>query len=203
MKKILEKDSLKNYYQLLQPSHPHLVTTLNANATLNVAPFSWLFPVSSDPPIIALSLLTMPKKQDTLLNIERTWQFGVNVADADMAQMLIKASFNYPQEVSKFEVLKLNLEKPVLIEAGLIQECRVNLECKVQKMELIGDHTLIIADVVVAHFDKQLFNEELELDLEEVQPCLHLKKYIKQKGQRHVFLTGYKKIVVEEDYPEI
>ena len=53
-----------------------LVTSKNKDGSLNVAPFSWITPISSRPLFLSLALLTIPRKQDILQNIERTGEFG-------------------------------------------------------------------------------------------------------------------------------
>lgn len=203
MKIMIEPNDLKESYQLFQPSQPVLVTTRNDNGTLNIAPFSWLSPVSGNPPMVALCLLTLPKKQDTLINIERTMEFGINIPQIELVSKLVKASFNYPPETSKFDVLGFTYQQPNVINTGLVEECRVNFECKVRKMELIGDHTLIIADVVAGYYDERCFDENMVLNLESVKTCHHLKKFIIEKGQKHIFMSKGKKVEVTEYYPEI
>ena len=72
----------------------------------------------------------------------------------DLVEKLVKSSFDYPKDVSKFELLSFNEEKPVKIHTRLMQECRVNFECKVEKSELIGDHNLLITRVLAIHYYK-------------------------------------------------
>jgi len=203
MKRMMEQSNLKDSYQLFQPSQPFLITTRNGNGSLNVAPFSWLTPVSADPPVLALCLLTLPKKQDSLINIERTLEFGVNIPQINLVSKLVKASFNYPPEISKFDALEFTFQEPKVISTGLIEECRVNFECKVKRIELIGDHTLIIADIAATHYDDQYFDADMVLNLEAAKTCHHLKKFIIDEGQKHIFMSDGKKIEVTEYYTEM
>lgn len=203
MKRMVKQSSLKDSYQLFQPAQPALITTMNEDGTLNVAPFSWITPASADPPILSLYLLTLPKKQDSLVNIERTLEFGVNIPQIDIVSKLVKASFNYPPEVSKFDALEFTFQEPKVISTGLIEECRVNFECKVKRMELIGDHTLIIADIAATHYDDQYFDADMVLNLESAKTCHHLKKFIIDKGQKHIFMSDGKKVEVTEYYPDM
>ena len=72
----------------------------------------------------------------------------------DLAKKLVKFSFDYPKDVSKFKLLSFNKEKPVKIDTRLMQECGANFECKVEKSELIGDHNLLITRALAIHYDK-------------------------------------------------
>lgn len=181
-----------------------MVTTRNVNNSLNVAPFSWVTPISANPPMIALALLSKPKKQNSLINIERTREFGVNVPQIELINKVVLASFDYPKEESKFEVLNFMPENPVCINTKLIASCKANLECKLKKIELTGDHTLLIADIIAIHYNENYFNKNLILDLTKATPCLHMQKYDLKNGQKHIFLLNFKNTIeIIENYPEL
>lgn len=200
MKRIVTDNLPRSYYHLLRPSRPMLITTKNEDNSLNVAPFSWIMPVSSTPPIIALSLKTIPEKQNTLINIERTREFGLNVPHMELAGKLIRTSYSYPEKISKFQLVGFIEEKPVSITTELIKECKANLECKVEKIEHIGDHSLIIADVVVIHYSEEYYSEDMSLDLSKVMPCLHLRRCVDNDGEKHLFMVGVSTAEVFEKY---
>jgi flavin reductase (DIM6/NTAB) family NADH-FMN oxidoreductase RutF len=46
---------------------------------VNCAPFSYFTVVSHDPPLLVIGICTVGKKKDTLVNIETTGQFVVNI----------------------------------------------------------------------------------------------------------------------------
>ena len=120
----------------------------------------------------------------------------------DLAEKLVKSSFGYPKDVSKFELLSFNEEKPVKIDTGLMQECRANFECKVEKSELIGDHNLLIARVLAIHYDKKLYFSDLIIDLDKATPCIHYRKCLFKNGEKHVFNTGISnKLEIKNEYP--
>lgn len=200
MKRIMRSNLPRSYYHLLRPSRPVLITTRNENNSLNVAPFSWIMPISSTPPIIGLSLKTIPKKQNTLINIERMREFGLNIPQMELAGKLIRSSYKYPEEAGKFELVGFTQEKPVCIATELIKECTANFECKVERIEHIGDHSLVIADVVVIHYSKHHYSEDMLLDLDKAAPCLHMKRYADNDGEKHIFMVGTETVEVSVKY---
>jgi len=204
MKKIINENLSREIINVLQPSRPVLVTTTNINKSLNVAPFSWLTPISANPPMLALSLTAKPKKQNSLINIERTREFGVNIPQIELLNKLVLSSFDYPKEKSKFEVLNFIPENPVCISTKLIASCKANLECRLKRINSTGDHSLLIADIVAIHYDENYFNENLILDLTKATPCLHMQKYDLKNGQKHIFLSGLKSTFeITEHFPEL
>src|SRR5512133_1840279 len=92
---------LREFIPLMQPSRPVLVTSRFANGRINVAPFSWCIPVSLDPPMLGLALLTTPRRQRSLINILREGQFVVNMPGPDLAPRVAAASYWYPKGVNK------------------------------------------------------------------------------------------------------
>lgn len=200
MKAVIKEKYPKGIHSLFQPSRPVLVTTKNIDGTLNVAPFSWCTPVSASPLILALSLYSFPVKKHSLLNIEREEEFGVNLPQLDQASLLVKASFDYPDGISKFNELGFTEEAPVSMHTGLIQECRVNFECQLMKTETVGDHTLILATVEAIHSNEEVFERHM-LNLEKSSPCLHMRRFVNDNEETHVFLTGLSTLEVKESYP--
>ena len=204
MKKIHIDNFPEKTHQLFRPERPMLVTSKNENGSLNVAPFSWITPISAQPLYLILALLTLPKKQDSLKNIERTGEFGVGLPQIELAEKLVQSSFNYPKEVSKFDYLSLTEEKSVKINTGLIQECRANFECKVEKSELIGDHTLLVAKVLAVHYEKKLYLKDLIINLNKTTPCIHYRKNFYKNSEKHIFLTGVsEQLEIKKPYPNL
>ena len=204
MKKIIINNFPKKISQLFRPERPMLITSKNENGSLNVAPFSWITPISAQPLYLLLALLTLPRKQDSLKNIERTGEFGVGLPQINLAGKLVQASFDYPKGVGKFDFLSLTEERPVMINTGLIKECRANFECKVEKLELIGDHTLLIAKVLAVHYEKELYLKDFTINLNKAIPCIHYRKSLCKNSEKHVFITGINdRLEIKKQYPKL
>ena len=50
------------------------------------------------------------------------------------------------------------------VNAPLIKECPINLECKTTEIVNVGAHDLFIAEIVAVHIDEDVLNEEGRLD---------------------------------------
>ncbi|MHB1415255.1 MAG: flavin reductase family protein [Chloroflexota bacterium] len=189
-KTYLPDDGLHNAIYLMQPSRPVLVTTRNADGSVNVAPFSWVAPVSMCPPMVALALLTRPRKQHTLTNIERGSTFVVNLPNLDIAARMVRTSYRFPAGTDKFAEADFHTEPSRVAEVPGVAECRSHVECRAAQFVPTGDHTLVIADVVAASYDSDLFDENFLLRVDRVSPCIHLRQSRDRAGQTHIFLEA-------------
>jgi hypothetical protein len=52
----------------------------------------------------------------------------------------------------------------------------------------VGDHTMVIASVVAASYDPNLYDDNLLLRLDRTSPCVHMRQRKDPKGQTHFFL---------------
>jgi len=201
MKKVQLPDSrMQESWVFLQPSRPVLVTTVGTDGETHVAPFSWVTPVSANPPRVGLSLLNRPKRQQTLENIERHGEFVVNVPSLDLAEKIVQCSYRVEHGEKKFALACFTVVKSKLVAPEGVAECRAHLECKVCESLILGDHTLVVADVVSLSYAPDCYSHNLLLNLHVATPCLHLESYKTDGGQVHAFLAPLGVRLVEVPY---
>ncbi len=183
---------LSDFIPLMQPSRPVLVTTRFKDGRINVAPFSWCIPVSANPPMVLLALATIPRKQRTLLNILRERAFVVNMPGAELAERLARASYSYPKGINKAESLEFKTLPGQVLDVPILAECRAHIECKLAQAIPTGDHTTLVADVVAASYDPDVFDDKMVLRLDRAMPLLHLRhnSMPDNSGQTFYFMTA-------------
>jgi flavin reductase (DIM6/NTAB) family NADH-FMN oxidoreductase RutF len=186
--KSIKQEELYKSIVLLQPSMPFLVTTLNKNNSINIAPFSWGTPISQYPPMMSLALLNKPLKQDSLKNIERTGELVFNLIDIGIAERVVAASYEYSENVNKFVELNFKSISSEKIKTPGITEARACIECKVKFLKETGDHMLIVSEIVAASFNPDYYSGNLLIDLIKTKPLIHLEHYMRENGQVHVFV---------------
>jgi flavin reductase (DIM6/NTAB) family NADH-FMN oxidoreductase RutF len=198
----LLEDKLCESIFLLQPTRPILCSTKNEDGTDHVAPFSWINPVSYKPPRVALALLNSPKKQHSLENIERTGEFVVNIPTLDIADQMVGCSFKTKFGENKFDRSGFERLKSVKVTPPCIAECKAHLECKLYTTVNAGDHTLLVADVVHASYDNEVYSENLLIKLDKFKPAIHVLNYNLENSQIHIFLNPAGSHVTEVFYPK-
>jgi len=204
MKKImLNEERRQKTYMFLQPSRPVLITTLNEDGSTHVAPFSWVIPVSCNPPLVGLALFTKPEKQHSLENLERHPEFTINVPGLDSAYHLVQCSYDFKAGIKRIDALNLATSEAKKIKPLLIEECRAHLECKVLTITPTGDHSLIIAEVIITSYEPTAYTPSLLLKVSQSPPCLHIGHYGNPDGQVHLFLAPSEVRIVEVPFPEL
>lgn len=201
MKKEFKKSELYNSIFLLQPSRPILCTTINEDGTDHISTFSWINPVSHKPPRVALALMSKPKKQKSLENIERTGEFGVNIPDMSMIEKMVECSYSTKFGENKFDRSGFTRLPSVNIKPPCIEEGMASLECKVINKIDAGDHTLIIADIAYAKYDEEAYSPNLLIKLPKFRPVIHVQNFNLEKSQLHVFLSSDSTETIEVPYP--
>jgi flavin reductase (DIM6/NTAB) family NADH-FMN oxidoreductase RutF len=83
--------------------------------------------------------------------IRQSGEYVVNVVDEKLMEAVRICGEKSGREVNKFQLAKLTIEKGVKVNAPLIKESPVSLECKVVKEVEVGDHVWFIGEVQAAH----------------------------------------------------
>ncbi len=175
----------KEFHKLLVPRPTALVTTISKRGRPDVAPFSFVAPISFDPPLLMLSV--GPNKH-SYWNITFKEEFVVNIPTEEMLDKVWVAGEPWDKEVSKIERASLETKKSDLVGPPLLSECPVNMECIVRDAKKVGDHILIVGEVRKIHVDEEKIDDEGNLKVDIVRPPLHL------SGKKFAFPYVTKKI---------
>ena len=135
------------FYKLIAPRPVVLITTTNLEGHDNAAPFSFIMPISMNPPIIGVSIGI---ERDTLRNILETKEFVVNIPSAELLEKLWKCSKRLPYGKSEIDEADLSREKSKIVKPPRIKECLAWIECSLNSKIDFGDHSFIAANVLLA-----------------------------------------------------
>lgn len=126
------------------------VTTLNPAGQVNLAPFSFFNVFGANPPIVVFSptLRRDGTKKDTLLNLERTREFVLNIANERLAEAVNGSSKELPADESELEFVKLTARPSSTIKTPGVAESPGQLECVVDRILPFG-HGPISANLVI------------------------------------------------------
>ncbi|MFH0732973.1 MAG: flavin reductase family protein [Candidatus Omnitrophota bacterium] len=163
--------SMDSWYGILAPRPVVLVSTISKNGISNAAPFSFVMPVSSDPPLIAFGSV---EKRHTLQNIRETGDFVINIPSVELIQQLWGCAESLPRDVSEIMHTGLTEVKSNKVKSPKIKECFAKLECKLEKECPAGDHIIVIGRIVDMEIDKKVLNGN-KLDPHKANPLMHLK----------------------------
>ena len=154
---------LSKSVKVISPRLTVLVNTLDEKGELNSSPYSWIFPLSFNPPLIGVGI--GGKHKLSYINSKRTGEFVVCVVSEKFGQKAINCEANHRPGDKLWEKNGLHLEKSKTVRVPRIKEARVILECKVSRfLEYDGSHLILVGEVVYA---------EGEEGLNKINPLLH------------------------------
>lgn len=152
-----ERDNYKLLIGSIIPRPIAFVTTLSDEGVVNGAPFSYFNIVSSNPPMISISVQHAGgQSKDTARNIKREKEFVVHIVDRqNVAQVNITAA-PLPPEESEITLAGLTPVDSVLVKVPGVAEAKIRMECVLEHCLELPNNDLIIGRVVQFHVDGEI-----------------------------------------------
>ena len=146
------------------------VSTRGPGGGFNVAPFSYFNAITSDPPLIGISINRRKgQPKDTLRNIEDTGEFVVNVVPESLLAQMVRASGDWPADADEFELTGLTPAPAETVRAPRVAEAPVHLECRLHRLIEFGSTTLVVGEIVHARADERVVTGG-RIDPEKLRP---------------------------------
>ncbi len=125
------------------------VLSENEDKSFNLAPFSYFNALSSDPPMIMISIGLKPDGdiKDTRKNIEQRHHFVVNIAHKELAEPLTASSASMPADVSEVEALNLAVTPMPGTSVPRLSDCRIAYSCELDSVHMIKDQAIVFAQL--------------------------------------------------------
>lgn len=159
MKKQIWKPSV-----LLNPVPVVLVTCRDGEGNNNVFTVAWAGTINSKPPMLSISVR---KSRYSYEIIKETKEFVVNLVTEKLVFAADYCGVKSGRNTDKFKEAKLNIKSASIVNAPIIEESPVNLECRVEKIIELGTHDMFIANVVACQVNDDLVDTQGKLSLEE------------------------------------
>lgn len=127
-----------------------MITTRGPNGS-NVMAAEWVTQISYHPTLIAIFI---HKGSVTLENILKTKEFGINIASQEQISEVSVAGGYSGNEIDKIGMKNIfQITTSVKIKTPMIAGCVINAECKLVKWQKLGDHTMIVGQVLDMRYD--------------------------------------------------
>lgn len=137
---------------LVVPRPIAFVSTVSPQGRRNLAPFSYFNCISSEPPLIGISILDRKDDpKDTLRNIRDTREFVVNVVDEPLLDAMVKTSGEWPETADEFEISGLGAAASDVVKPPRVVEAPVAMECRLHQEVPLGSASFIVGEIVRVH----------------------------------------------------
>jgi flavin reductase (DIM6/NTAB) family NADH-FMN oxidoreductase RutF len=139
------------------------VSTIGQDGVFNVAPFSFFASMANKPMLIGFTVATTRdgQKKDTLVNIETSGEFVLNVVTESLAEAMNQTAMNYPSDVDEFKETELTPVAADLVKPPMVGESPVNMECRLlQVMEFAHPpmiSSFIIGEILRVHIKDEFY----------------------------------------------
>lgn len=172
--------SVKENYKFLTgsiiPRPIAFVSTLSESGVLNAAPFSYFNALTSDPPLIAISIGRRDGVQkDTSRNAAASGEFVVHIPDETYIEAVNQTAANLGPEESEVELANLTAVESVKVKVPGIAEAKIRMECVIEQIIPLGGTPdkpaadLLIGRVVHYHIAEDLYSEG-RIDAKKLRP---------------------------------
>lgn len=148
-----------------------LASTIDQGGNVNLSPFSFFNMFSSNPPIVIFSPARRVRDnttKHTLENVLQVPEVVIGIVNYKIVQQISLSSTEYGKEVNEFVKAGLTMKDADLVKPKLIEDCPVNLECKVLEVKHLGIEggagNLVICEIIKIHVREEYLNDDGALD---------------------------------------
>lgn len=157
-----ERDNYKLLIGSIIPRPIAFVTTQSETGVVNGAPFSYFNIVSSNPPMVSLSIQRPAGGlKDTARNIYGNGEFVVHIVDRDNVGKINETAASLPPSESEVEMAGLTQVPSAVVSVPGVKESKIRMECRlVESVKLGGDgpgSDLFIGKIVQFHIDEAIY----------------------------------------------
>jgi flavin reductase (DIM6/NTAB) family NADH-FMN oxidoreductase RutF len=152
----------------------------------NLAPFSFFNGVSTQPPIVSVSVARGRGGvlKDTARNVLERGELSISIVSMDLLHAMHQSSANYERSVSEFKAVDLEAVQCDLIDAPRPKAARVSMECRLHDAIDLGNTHLILARVIAFHIADDLLKEG-KVNPQDLDPVARLGGNYAQLGAIH------------------
>lgn len=155
---------------MLYPLPAVMVSVRDKSGSDNIITVAWAGTVCTNPPMVSISV--RPERHSYHMLAE-SGEFVINLTTERLCYATDYCGVRSGRDVDKFEEMKLTKTEAELINAPMIGESPVNLECKVEKIEKLGSHHMFLARVLAVHAEEEYMDKNGRFDLNQAQPMVY------------------------------
>ena len=149
-----------NPYPALVPA-PVAMVSCGTMENSNITTIAWTGIINSEPPLVYISIRETRKSYEI---IKKTKEFVLNIPDESLVWHADFCGTKSGKNIDKFKEANLQKEEAKIVNAPIIKECPINIECKVIDINDLASHKMIIGEIVNIKADEKYKLENNMLD---------------------------------------
>jgi flavin reductase (DIM6/NTAB) family NADH-FMN oxidoreductase RutF len=163
--------NIEDKHPIILPAPVVAVGSYNEDKSPNIMCASWVGVACSTPPLISLSLR---KATLTYENIVRNNELTISIPGEEKIEVMDYIGTISGRKVDKFEKTGLTEMKSEVVNAPIVGEFPVVMECRINSQTVLGTHTLFICEVLNIKVDDDYRIDGKLLDVEKIRPVSYV-----------------------------
>jgi flavin reductase (DIM6/NTAB) family NADH-FMN oxidoreductase RutF len=155
------KKKVSDFNTCLKPTPDVVISCRDANGEDNALVVAYACNCSYDPPMVMVGIV--PSRYSHHM-VKETGVFVVNLVDKKNKEAADYLGNHSGRDEDKLKKLNLNVQDGVKVNAPVLVDFPVNIECEVVDSVKTGSHEMFIANIVYIHADEKLVNSDGEID---------------------------------------
>jgi len=160
----LEINSTKNHVSwkpgtMIYPLPAVLISCGSTPEEYNLLTISWVGTICTNPPMCYISV--RPERHSYEI-IKKNMEFVINLTNEDMAFATDWCGVKSGKDNNKFAEMKLTPVKGEMVNAPIIKESPLCIECRVKEIIPLGSHDMFIAEVMNVQADTKYIDPETD-----------------------------------------
>ena len=152
---------------MIYPLPAVLVSVGEREEEYNLFTVAWTGTVCTNPPMCYISV--RPERHSYEI-LKRTGEFVINLTTAQLARATDWCGVRSGRDYDKFKEMGLTPVAAAVVQAPVVKESPVSIECRVKQVIPLGSHDMFIADVVNVLVDEEYIDAESgKLDLQRAE----------------------------------
>jgi len=158
---------------------PTLLVGAEVDGKPNFLAIAWAGIANGEPPMVSVAL--RPQRY-TIKGIRQNQTFSVNVPSVDLVREADYCGVRSGARVDKVTACNFKVFYGKVEKAPLIEQCPVNLECRVVQMLELGSHCLIVGRIEETHVSDDCLTDG-QPDIDKIRPFT----FVTPSRQYHAF----------------
>lgn len=149
---------------------PVVMVSCGTMQSKNIFTAAWTGTINSDP---AMTYVSIRPERHSYGLIKETGEFVINLVTEKLAYACDYCGVKSGRDMDKFHEMKLTAQKGEVVNAPIIYESPINIECKVKDIIALGSHDMFLGEVVSVSASSEYMDESGKFHFNDTHPICY------------------------------
>lgn len=136
----------------------------------NIITIAWCGVVCSEPPLLSVSIRASRHSHKIIKDAN---DFVINIPTEELIKSVDLCGITSGKDKDKFKLCNFTKIPSKKVTSVMIEECPVNIECKLRDVIKLGAHDMFVGEVLAVHMDKKVLGPGGRLDYKKAKPVVY------------------------------